>query len=34
MNHYSQKSKEELLALKNELEAKYEEKKALNCVYI
>lgn len=30
MNHYSQKSKEELLALKNELEAKYEEKKALN----
>ncbi len=30
MNHYSQKSKEELLALKNEMEAKYEEKKALN----
>lgn len=30
MNHYSQKSKEELLALKAELEAKYEEKKALN----
>lgn len=30
MNHYSQKSKEELLALKTELEAKYEEKKALN----
>ncbi len=30
MNHYSQKSKEELLALKEELEAKYEEKKALN----
>ncbi|MCI9419754.1 MAG: aminotransferase class I/II-fold pyridoxal phosphate-dependent enzyme [Eubacterium sp.] len=30
MNHYSQKSKEELLTLKEELEAKYEEKKALN----
>ena len=30
MNYYSQKSKEELLALKEELEAKYEEKKALN----
>lgn len=30
MNHYSQKSKEDLLALKEELEAKYEEKKALN----
>ena len=30
MNQYSQKSKEELLALKAELEARYEEKKALN----
>lgn len=30
MNQYSQKSKEELLALKEELEAQYEKKKALN----